>query len=81
MSFFTMEEIFLERKSVKSSKVKSIGYDEDTCILEVEFNNSSIYHYHGVPLKLYNRLMNDSSKGRFMKNKIRYKYKNSCIKK
>jgi len=52
----------LERKPVRSSKVKSIGYDEDTCILEVEFNNSSIYRYHGVPLKLYNRLMNDSSK-------------------
>lgn len=76
-----MEVIFLERKSVRSSNVKSIGYDEDACILEVEFKNSSIYHYHGVPLKLYNRLMNDSSKGRFMKNKIKYKYKYSCIKK
>ncbi|NPE31328.1 KTSC domain-containing protein [Methanococcoides sp. SA1] len=70
----------MQRKSVKSSNVKSIGYDEDACILEVEFNKGPIYHYHGVPLKLYNRLMNASSKGRFLKNKI-YKYKNSCIKK
>ena len=35
----------MKRVSVQSSNICSIGYDENQSILQVEFNNGSIYNY------------------------------------
>jgi hypothetical protein len=43
----------MNRQSVKSSNVKSIGYDELKQVLEVEFNNGTIYQYLKVPENIY----------------------------
>ena len=36
-------------QEIQSSNVKSIGYDEETKTLAVEFKNGATYHYDGVP--------------------------------
>jgi hypothetical protein len=60
----------MERQIVQSSNVRSIGYDYNTLILEIEFNNGRIYQYFNVPLEVYNSLMSASSIGKFLNSKI-----------
>ncbi len=49
---------------VISSNVNSIGYENG--IIEVAFNNGSIYQYYGVNENLFNQFLNAPSKGRFV---------------
>lgn len=65
----------MERQSVSSSNIRSIGYENST--LEVEFNNRRVYQYYNVPESVYHGLMNASSHGSYLDLKIvdRYKYK------
>lgn len=52
--------------NVKSSCIKSIGYDEEQSELFVEFNSGKIYKYPNCSKTLYENFMNSSSKGRFL---------------
>lgn len=67
----------MERKTVKSSMIASIGFQGRT--LEVEFNDRSIYQYDNVPEYIYTNMMNAESKGTFFWDNIRrntnYNYK------
>lgn len=63
------------RIRVKSSNVFAIGYDSVNKILQVEFKNHSIYEYYDVSETVYNAFMNAESKGRFMGNLYKYKYR------
>lgn len=53
----------MERKEVKSSNIKSIGYDEENKNLEIEFHLGAVYSYTGVPKEAYDALMAAESKG------------------
>ncbi|MCK9446257.1 KTSC domain-containing protein [bacterium] len=53
----------MDRLSVSSSDIRSIGYDSQSLILEVEFISGDIYQYFNVPKHLYDILINSSSKG------------------
>ncbi len=64
----------MEREAVSSSNIASIGYDEGTEILEVEFNNGSIFEFRNVPLVVYNELMDSSSHGSYFNREIRMSY-------
>lgn len=61
----------MQRQSVSSSNIRSIGYDAGTGTLEVEFNSGGVYQYFNVPEATYSALMRASSKGAFV---------NACIK-
>lgn len=63
MMIFKGEE--MERYSVSSSNISSIGYELNSGTLEIEFTNGSIYQYYGVPENIYDSLMRESSKGKF----------------
>ena len=41
----------MDRKHVNSSDLKSVGYDEKSQILEIEFNNGGVYIYSKMPPK------------------------------
>ena len=43
----------LVRQSVASMALQSVGYDERTETLEVQFVNGSVYRYDGVPLHVH----------------------------
>ena len=65
----------MQRISVSSSNISSVGYDRQTNILEVEFSSGDIYQYFNVPEHLYNNLMGASSKGQFFNDYIKYDYR------
>lgn len=66
----------MERQFVQSSNLRSVGYDQKTNILEIEFYSGGIYQYFNVPLDIYQGLLSAPSKGRFhaynIKNSYRY---------
>lgn len=64
----------LARRKVKSSNLASVGYDEKTRQMEIEFKNGSIYRYYRVPAGMWRMLMRASSKGRFHYRYIRMDY-------
>ncbi len=66
----------MERASVNSSVLKSVGYDKERKILETELVNNTLYEYYKVQEKEYLNLMNADSLGEYY-NKIikKHKYK------
>ena len=64
----------MERKTVKSSNILSIGYNEESKTLEVEFKGSRVYQYKKVPNEVYSNLMDAESHGKFFSAYIRNKY-------
>lgn len=64
----------MERYSVASSNIASIGYDTPSQILEVEFLSGTIYQYYGVPENMHEQLMQAGSKGQFLNTYIKNAY-------
>lgn len=64
----------VERLSVKSVILNSVGYDEGTKILEIEFQTGLVYRYSGVPSKVYDDLMHSSEMGKYFSEKIRPRF-------
>ena len=60
----------MDRNPVKSSNVRSVGYDSTDLILEVEFHSGGIYHYLKVPMEIYDGLMNAPSKGKYLDKNV-----------
>lgn len=65
----------MNRTSVSSSNVASVGYDPNTLTLEVEFKDGSVYQYFDVPETVYQELRRASSVGQFMHANIRNNYR------
>lgn len=60
-----------------SSMIQSVGYDDTSSILEIEFRSGKIYQYLEVPLGVYLGLVSAGSKGRYFETYIkdaRYTY-------
>jgi hypothetical protein len=64
----------MDRQLVASSNVVSIGYDEPSATLEIEFLNGAVYQYFNVGSDLHAQLMASPSKGQFMHAYIRNAY-------
>ena len=74
-----MQEMDMDRDTVASSNVAAIGYDSPTQTLEVQFVKGSVYQYYGVPEHLYEKIMSEPSKGRFLNTYIRDSYPHSRV--
>lgn len=61
----------MNRTLIESSDIKSVGYDEFTHKLEIEFHRSGIYTYYDVTPTLFNSFMNAESKGNFLARVIK----------
>ena len=64
----------MDREPVESKNLKSVGYDPDVKILEVEFCAGPVYRYKDVPYEVYDTLMRSDSKGAYFGMAIRKKY-------
>ncbi|WP_194419968.1 KTSC domain-containing protein [Microbacterium abyssi] len=64
----------MRRTVVESSALRSVGYDEDLALLEIEFVSGDVYRYHAVPRAVHGALMDAESKGRFFVESIRDVY-------
>lgn len=69
----------MNRQQVASSNIASIGYDEGSQTLEVEFLNGTIYQYYNVPPNMHEKLMREGSKGRFLNIYIKNVYPYSRV--
>lgn len=64
----------MDRISVKSSNIKSVGYDPEEKILEVEFKNGGVFAYEGVPAKAVAELHASESIGKYLHSNIKPNY-------
>lgn len=64
----------MNRTPVRSSNIRSVGYDPNTRTLEVEFNNDGVYQYSGVPETIYQGFMRAASKGSYFHDHIKDRY-------
>jgi hypothetical protein len=64
----------MDRVSVTSSNLRSVGYDADTSTLEIEFNSGEVYQYQGVPEGEYDALLNAGSHGSYFAGNIKNRY-------
>ena len=61
----------IDREPVKSTSVASVGYNDLSGTLEIEFRNGSVYRYYDVPEQIYRDLIAASSLGRFINKKVK----------
>jgi len=61
----------MQRTSVSSSNLASVGYDAASHTLEVGFVNGSVYQYFQVPEHVYKGLMNADSHGSYFNEHIK----------
>ena len=69
----------MDRNAVASSNIASVGYDEPSQTLEVEFLNGSIYQYYNVPPNMHQQLMQAGSQGKFLNTYIKNAYPYSRV--
>lgn len=64
-------EARMDRQTVSSSNLASVGYEAPSETLEVEFKNGHIYQYYNVPQMMFDALMQAPSVGIFFNANIR----------
>jgi hypothetical protein len=69
----------LERQPVKSRILRSAGYNENSKILEIEFQSGLVYEYLGVPPKVYKDLMSSDAVGKYFSDKVRTRFRTKQI--
>ena len=69
----------MQRQPVTSSNIASIGYDESTQTLEIEFLNGTVYQYFDVPSRVYDDFMSASSHGQYLAQNIKGHYRYSKV--
>ncbi len=65
----------MNRIPVESSNIMSIGYDQVTQTLEVEFHKGRIYQYFDVPQAVYEEFICAGSKGAYLATQIKGYYR------
>ena len=60
----------MERKRVKSSKIRAVGYDPKSQALEVEFSDGKLLLYSGVSQEVHRQFMAAPSPTSFFEDKI-----------
>ena len=64
----------MQRKAVISSNLRSIGYDETSRVLEIEFKDNTVYQYFSVPAGEHRGLMSATSHGKYLHAHIKGVY-------
>ena len=64
----------MERQSVSSSNIASVGHDAETNTLEVEFNSGAVWQYASVPQETYEALVSAVSVGKAFNSMIKGQY-------
>ncbi|WP_090481787.1 KTSC domain-containing protein [Nakamurella panacisegetis] len=65
----------MQRHRVVSTTVASVGYDDRTAVLQIEFVQGQVYEYFMVPASVFHGLMKAASPGRFFGEFIRDKFR------
>ncbi len=62
------------RQEIVSRSLRSAGYNPQTRVLEIEFQDGDVYEYQGVPDRVYNELVSAESKGGYFNQAIKDHY-------
>jgi hypothetical protein len=68
------EKDVMKREKVKSTALKSVGYDPDERLLETELITDRIYLYKEVPETVYTNLRKAKSLGKYYNKYIKDEY-------
>lgn len=60
---------------VESSTLVTVGYDESSKLLQLEFCSRAVYRYFAVPPAVHEALLAASSKGSYFNQVIRGRYR------
>jgi KTSC domain-containing protein len=60
----------MERKKVNSSSIRSVGFDERSRVLEVEFSDGRIIQYSGVSAEIHRRFLSAPSLVSYFRDNI-----------
>ena len=60
----------MERKRVNSSKIRAVGYDSKSRVLEVELRDGAIIAYSGVSQEVHRQFVNAPSPTSYYEDKI-----------
>lgn len=74
------QRLIMKRQKVTSTNIRSIGYDGQSQILEIEFHSGGIYQYFNVLSTIFNNLMSASSHGSYFHRYIKGQYQSTKIK-
>jgi hypothetical protein len=64
----------MKRQPLRSSVLRSAGYDSATAMLELEFASGDIYRYFAVPPSMFKALIDAESPGAYFNTHISDKY-------
>jgi len=64
----------MERRLVQSSNVKSVGYDQRTGEMEVEFHTGRVYRYNQIPGIIHDGLLAARSPGGFLREWVQGRF-------
>jgi hypothetical protein len=59
--------------------MRSVGYDQTSNVLEIEFSGGEVYRYFGVPSDVHRGLMTAKSAGRYFHEYIREACEYKCV--
>lgn len=74
-AFVHRDAIMSGRTPVESTAIKSVGYDPQSSVLEIEFVSGKVYQYFDVPTHIHSGLMSAESKGRYFNHTIKDQYR------
>jgi hypothetical protein len=64
----------MERKRINSSRIRAVGYDQKSQMLEIEFSDGKLIQYRGVSAEIHRQLMAAPSATSFFEDKIDESY-------
>ena len=64
----------MERKRVNSGTLRSVGYDQSSRTLEIEFTSGSIVQYANVPAEVHRRFLAAPTLASFFRDSIEEDY-------
>jgi len=64
----------MHRIPVRSSVIATVGYDDETAVLEVEFRSGDRYRYFAVPPSVHKALLEADSPGAYFNTHISDRY-------
>ena len=70
----------MERKRVNSSKIRAIGYDPKSQLLEVESSDGKLVQYRGVSPEVHRQFMAAPSPTSYFEDKIDEGYPSNRVK-
>ncbi|SPF47499.1 conserved hypothetical protein [Candidatus Sulfopaludibacter sp. SbA4] len=64
----------MQRLDLHSTSLRTVAYQDQRALLELEFRSGAVYRYFGVPAESYQALLRSESKGGYFNSHIRNRF-------